>query len=335
MVDELANIGFYTLSDDRAKNASSTSRLMRCELILTSRCNFSCPYCRHVGGKDIKFEDAINIVDLWAKDNLRAIRFSGGEPTIWYGKINDDRCLLSHVVKHCVEKNIEKIAISTNGSAKLCLYEDLITNGENDISISLDACCAEDGDKMAGGVKGAWDIVVSNIKSLSKLVYVTVGVVLTNDNVGKVNDIIRFADGLGVADIRIIPAAQDGNRLKDVYVDDDLLKKHPILAYRIANIQANKPVRGLQPNDYNRCGLVLDDMACCDNKHFPCIIYMREGGNPIGAIGPDMRKDRLEWFLNHNTKNDPICSSNCLDVCCNHNRIFRDTNPLGKTCDIP
>jgi sulfatase maturation enzyme AslB (radical SAM superfamily) len=42
----LENIGFYTLSDDRCKNASSTSPLMRCELVLTDACNFKCPYCR-------------------------------------------------------------------------------------------------------------------------------------------------------------------------------------------------------------------------------------------------------------------------------------------------
>jgi len=46
---DLKEIGFYTLSDDRAKQASETSPLQRCELILTARCNFRCPYCRHVG----------------------------------------------------------------------------------------------------------------------------------------------------------------------------------------------------------------------------------------------------------------------------------------------
>lgn len=42
----LNNIGFYTLDDNRCKNASVSSRLMRCELILTDVCTFKCPYCR-------------------------------------------------------------------------------------------------------------------------------------------------------------------------------------------------------------------------------------------------------------------------------------------------
>ncbi|MCK4814581.1 hypothetical protein KA005_02330, partial [bacterium] len=62
---KLEDIGFYTLTDSRAETASSTSRLSRCELILTSRCNFKCPYCRSVGGDDIPIKDAKDIVQLW------------------------------------------------------------------------------------------------------------------------------------------------------------------------------------------------------------------------------------------------------------------------------
>jgi hypothetical protein len=175
---------------------------------------------------------------------------------------------------------------------------------------------------MAGGVKGAWDLVVSNIKELSKLTYVTVGVVLTEENVGRVNDIIRFAHDLGVADIRIIPAAQDGDRLRGVIVDKDLLKSHPILRYRVFNIRYGFPVRGLMLDDSNRCSLALDDMAVMGSNHYPCIIYMREGGAPIGKVGPRMRFEREEWVKSHDTHKDPICKKNCLDVCVAYNNRF-------------
>ena len=42
MTDKLENIGFYTLSDERAANTSDTSPMQRCEIILTDRCNFKC-----------------------------------------------------------------------------------------------------------------------------------------------------------------------------------------------------------------------------------------------------------------------------------------------------
>ena len=56
----LEDIGFYTLSDERARDVARysygatcacdriPSPLQRCELILTDRCNFRCEYCRGV-----------------------------------------------------------------------------------------------------------------------------------------------------------------------------------------------------------------------------------------------------------------------------------------------
>ena len=43
---DLKGIGFNTLSNERAINASATSQLQRCEIILTDACNFKCTYRR-------------------------------------------------------------------------------------------------------------------------------------------------------------------------------------------------------------------------------------------------------------------------------------------------
>lgn len=308
----LEKIGFYTLSNERCKNSSETSDLMRCELVLSARCNFKCPYCRNVGGADIPLQDALDVLSWWISQGLRNVRFSGGEPLLYPH--------LEELVTFCKKHGVERIAISTNGSLPLEKYLKLIELGVNDFSVSLDACCAEDGDKMAGGAKGAWNKVVSNIKELSKHVYTTVGVVLTDDNYGSVNEIIKFADSLGVSDIRVIPAAQKAESLVGITVDPDLLDKYQILKYRVDRMKAGLPVRGLRPDvDSKSCGLVLDDMAVMGKKHYPCIIYMREGGKPIGEVGPDMRRQRAEWYKNHDCHADPICSKNCLDVCVDFN----------------
>jgi MoaA/NifB/PqqE/SkfB family radical SAM enzyme len=321
---KLEKIGFYTLSDKRAKEASESSRLSRCELLLTSRCNFRCPYCRNVGGDDIPFEQAAKTVRLWAADGLYAIRFSGGEPLL-YPKLKE-------LVELAKASGIEKIAVSSNGSLPLWRYEELLAAGVNDLSISLDACCAEDGEKMTGGVKGAWEKVTENIRALSKLTYLTVGVVLTDQNAPKINEIIRFAASLGVGDIRVIPAAQDGDRLKSIVVDQDLLEKYPILRYRMGNLSSGRPVRGLQPCDSTQCGLALDDMAVCGTKHYPCIIYLREGGAAIGEVGPNMRHERAKWYMEHNTHEDRICQKNCLDVCVDYNNRFCQLRVIDQPC---
>lgn len=318
----LDNIGFYTMSEDRVKQASVISPLWRCELVLTDRCNFKCPYCRGLKDdckKDIDIEVAKRIINYWGDNNLKNIRFSGGEPTL--------HPHLSEIVMLSRERGIKRIAISTNGSADLEYYKELVYLGVNDFSISLDACCSSYGEVMSGGVKGSWEILTKNIEELSKLTYVTVGIVLTDDNIKDAKDIIRFADKLGVSDIRVISAAQYNKSCTVLHdTDIDLCNKHPILKYRSNNYKNDIDIRGLSIADNSHCPLVLDDMAISGNCHFPCIIYMREHGDAIGNIDnlSSIRNDRKIWSENHNVLEDKICKKNCLDVCRQYNNRWRD-----------
>lgn len=325
---DLKEIGFYTLSDERAKSTSSTSQMKRCEMILTEYCNFSCPYCRGLKDeiysnrkvKQLTLAEIKTNIDLWCEGTpLENIRFSGGEPTLHPNIVE--------VVAYAKSKGIKRIAISTNGSNTMKLYRELIENGANDFSISLDACCSDDGDKMAGDKPGSWKIVVKNIQEISKLTYVTVGVVLTPENIDSTIETINFAHSLGVSDIRIISAAQWDQpipRLNEV--SQVILDAHPILKYRVLNFANGINVRGLNESDSHRCGIVLDDSIIAGVFHFPCVIYMREKGNPIGKVGPNMRNERLEWSNNHDCQKDLICKKNCLDVCRAFNNKFRDAN---------
>jgi MoaA/NifB/PqqE/SkfB family radical SAM enzyme len=310
---KLENIGFYTLSDKRATSVSWESPLQRCELILTDRCNFKCQYCRGVKPEykgDLTLPEAKSIIDLWGSGGLKNIRFSGGEPTIWPD--------LVELVKYTkLKSSIEHIAISTNGSANIEKYTQLLNAGVNDFSISLDACCASTADKMAG-TNSRFEHISDVIKYLSSKTYCTVGVVLDDGNIKELEDIIRYATSLGVSDIRIIPSAQD-NRMLNV----DIKTEYPILKYRIGNLKNGRHVRGLNKNDSHKCHLVKDDMVILHGEHFPCVIYMREQGKSIGsAYGKsieEIRSERKVWFENTDCFNDSICRNNCLDVCIDHN----------------
>jgi len=83
---------------------------------------------------------------------------------------------------------------------------------------------------------------------------------------------------------------------------------------------------------------MLDDMAILKGKHYPCIIYMREQGTPVGIVDINLepaeaikkiRRERENWIQTHNTHLDPICQKNCLDVCVDYNNRVRDLNPIG------
>ena len=312
---KLEDIGFYTLCDTRTENLSSTSPMWRCEMVLTERCNFKCPYCRGLRDDcqgDMPFEKVYATLEQWIRQGLKNIRFSGGEPLLYPD--------LDAAIVMCRELGVERIAISTNGSFKLERYIKLVELGVNDFSISFDACCAGVCGEMSGGADKAFDRITKNIRELSKLTYVTVGVVLTDSNLGDLVQIIELAHSLGVADIRIIPAAQEGCMIEGVEsIPQHILEAHPILNYRVQNIKRGKPVRSIGEDDSHRCFIPIDDSIVCGDFHFPCVIYMREQGDPIGLVGPNMRAERIEWSQKHNSYNDPICRANCLDVCIDHN----------------
>ena len=314
----LNDIGFYTLSDNRAKRIASESFVgiphSRCELILTDKCNFKCPYCRGIRADcsgEMPFDDAVKILDSWIDSRLINVRFSGGEPMLYPH--------LDMLVRVCATGGMKRIAVSTNGSADLFDYKFLIRSGVNDFSISLDACCSMMGEKMNGNAQ-LWNKTVNNIRELSKLTYVTVGMVFDENNVADAKKAVEFAHSLGVADIRVISSAQYNKALSSLMeLDDGILQSHPILNYRISNFKSNRNVRGIQETDCGRCSLVMDDMAVAGDYHFPCIIYLREGGKPIGKTNGDVVSDRRAWSITHNSHQDRICRENCLDVCIDHN----------------
>lgn len=314
-MSSLNNIGFYTLTDNRATHFHSN--LERCEMIVSSACNFRCPYCRGVEAYSrdcrghIKFDVAKSVLEYWISRRLKAVRFSGGEPTL-YPQLDD-------LVKMAKDGGIRRIAISSNGSMPTEKYINLFELGVNDFSISLDACCAEDADKMAGRPSG-FDNIVENIKILSALTYVTVGIVLTEYTESTVVDVIKFADSMGVADIRIISAAQYNGELSKLdTVPTYIMEAHPILKYRVNNLLSGRNVRGISDDDSNRCHLVKDDMVVAGKWHFPCVIHMREGGEPIGEVSANVQRDRILWSENHDTHVDPICKKNCLDCLVDYN----------------
>ncbi len=279
---KLEDIGFYTLSDQRAESLSVISPMSRCEMILTDRCNFKCPYCRGMRPDcrgTMPFNTASAVLQQWLDQGLEHIRFSGGEPTL-YPWLDD----LVKMAEPC-----KRIAISTNGSASLERYLELMELGVDDFSISFDTCCSVKCGTMTGA-RNQFENLVYNIRELAKVTYVTLGVVLTDENVNQLANTVEYADDMGVADIRIIPAAQEGSVVRGVSsINPDILERHPILKYRVNNTLQGVPVRSIQWYDSHRCYMPVDDSVVAGDYHFPCDIPEGAGRPHWGYRGQHAR----------------------------------------------
>ncbi|MFT3890596.1 MAG: hypothetical protein QM730_03090 [Anaerolineales bacterium] len=152
------------------------------------------------------------------------------------------------------------------------------------------------------------------------MTYVTASIVFTEENIEQADKIISFAHELGVADIRFVTASHGEQLvLKTQNIPSDLLDKNPILSYRTKNLHVGRQVRGLQPSDAHKCHLVLDDSVVSGKWHYPCGVYFREGGMPIGEVGPAMREQRAEWFKSTDTHAETICAQFCSDFYIEYN----------------
>ena len=322
---KLDQIGFYTLTDERASQANESSPMWRGEILLTDRCNYNCIYCQGLPVKnDIPFDLAIQAIDTWLADGLRNVRFSGGEPTLYRG--------LLALVDRCHRGGVKRIAISTNGTAPLRYYQELIDAGLDDICISLDAIVPSLAPEMAGVTNTHWERVVQNIKALSKLTYVTVSIVLTSENASNAKEIVRFSSELGVSDIRIVTASHAHQDIVNAIADieQEVLDAYPILKYRIQNYLKGWNARGIREGDAHRCHLVKDDCVIAGEWHYPCGVYLRERGAPIGVINPKMRNERITWLRTHDTHEDAICRQYCSDIYVEYNNRCEFMNQMNN-----
>lgn len=198
----LNHMGFYTLTDNRCRNTSSTSHLVRCVLVLTEKCNFSCPYCRTNHGEEMPTKKAEEIIRFWGEEKTNTILITGGEPSLHPN--------LVHLVRFAKDMGIKKVGVATNGSAKIELYHDLWKAGVDDFSISLDADNPEDGAKLSGRPGRILEQTVENIREIAAFARVTIGLVFDEKNVDRINETIRFTMNLGVTDIRVKEGGKDG-----------------------------------------------------------------------------------------------------------------------------
>ncbi|MGE0614956.1 MAG: GTP 3',8-cyclase MoaA [Bacteriovoracia bacterium] len=127
-----------------------SGRLLRyLRLSVTDACNFRCTYCLPNGYKPTREESSLspieieNLVRGFADLGFKKVRITGGEPTL-------RRDLLEIVRRVAGTADLQKIALSTNGSSLARLAAPLRAAGLTHLNVSLDTLDRESFHRLVG-----------------------------------------------------------------------------------------------------------------------------------------------------------------------------------------
>lgn len=105
---------------------------------VTDRCNLRCVYCMPEEGVEnvthnaiLNFDEILRICRLLAKNGLKKVKITGGEPLVRRGVAN--------LIKQIKDiEGIESVTITTNGVLLTEQYHNLVGAGVDSITVSLD-----------------------------------------------------------------------------------------------------------------------------------------------------------------------------------------------------
>ena len=118
-------------------------RLNYLRLAVTERCNLRCFYCMPEQGlawnkkeEILSYEEMLRLVEILARLGISKVRITGGEPFV-------RKDLLPFMAELAHVSGIEKINITTNGTAPLHSIEAMNAIGIHSVNLSLDALDAK------------------------------------------------------------------------------------------------------------------------------------------------------------------------------------------------
>jgi MoaA/NifB/PqqE/SkfB family radical SAM enzyme len=167
------------------------------QFYVTARCNLTCNQCNIIYANSDVRECSIDAIRRIA-DNLAAMKvamvlLTGGEPFA-----RDD---LPDIVGAFESRGVH-VRMQTNGLASEESIRRVIDKGGKDISISLDSLWPGNQDEINGGFQKSWHAALQAMATFMRHLppresFASLGCVLQRDNLGDIEDVIRFGTAVG------------------------------------------------------------------------------------------------------------------------------------------
>lgn len=267
---------------------------------VTDLCNLRCKYCMPESGVEslchsdiLALEEIVEIVKVAAKNGIKKIRLTGGEPLVRRGFIN----LCKEISKI---DEIEDIAITTNGVNLKNMADDLFENKVRRLNFSLDTLVKEKYNDITR--RNDFDKTMESLfYAIKKGFKVKLNVVLIGGfNDDEIENFVKLANDydLEVRFIELMQIGETANWSKDKFVSNKIvLEKVPKLEFdgvsgvaKIYKIKGQKGKIGLiSPISCSFCSDCNRIRLTSDGKLKPCL-HSKDEINLKGLSGEELEE---------------------------------------------
>lgn len=166
------------------------------QFYLTARCNLTCQQCNIIyANSDVRectLDEIERIADNFARMRVAMVLLTGGEPFT--------RLDLPGIIRAFASRGVH-VRMQTNGLASEDRIHEVVAAGGRDISISLDSLWPGSQDEINGGFARSWHDALRAMAAFTKHLppqgsFAALGCVLQRDNLGDVEDVIRFGTAI-------------------------------------------------------------------------------------------------------------------------------------------
>ena len=166
------------------------------QFYVTARCNLTCQQCNIIyANSDVRectIDEIERIAENFARMGVAIVLLTGGEPFA--------RKDLPQIIRAFESRGVH-VRMQTNGFASEAQIEAAVAAGGRDISISLDSLTPATQDHVNGDFPESWHDALRAIALFTKHLpregsFASLGCVLMPDNLGDVEDVVRFGSAI-------------------------------------------------------------------------------------------------------------------------------------------
>lgn len=351
-VDEIRHL----LDEPHAVDA--TTPLHRVTVFVTYRCNLHCAYCKTIVRSPQELRDRPQRAAVLDRERFAALldghgatpiehlHFTGGEATLLRELPDMVRMAKAHGVRH--------VSITTNGTRTPDVYRRLVLAGIDEIRISLDDAHAAS-PAPATLRPAPFGRAIATIRTLGEMrreghpFFLILNTVVERSNRERLPALLRTLLALHPDDIKLITAVDERDDLGDFEAAPRVraeleailaaqpIERFPLLRRKLETVFARDAIgldtaRAPEPRDW-RCYVPLTERTVDGVHYYPCSVYLREGGRPLGNIDEPQelqRRRTADFVARGDCLSDPICRRYCLHCTARFNQQANDARaPLS------